>query len=138
PPYMMPSTLHHLVEFPLSGTGKVDRKALKRLDVPSAHQPSGEFALTPDETKIAEIWQKVLLCDETHISPNDSFFALGGDSLLFMKVKNNIKSEFEIDIDLSALYQHHTVKALTSYLASCARRQPEVVEPFERKLRYPL
>ncbi|MDG5807987.1 non-ribosomal peptide synthetase, partial [Streptomyces ossamyceticus] len=84
PAYLRPSAIHLLPFFPLTPSGKIDRKALgARLD-----EPASAAAPTPapgdEQSVLTGIWQQVLGIDR--IEPDDDFFALGGDSLLAIRV----------------------------------------------------
>lgn len=85
PSYMVPSFIVTLEEFPLTSSGKLDRKALP---VVSPDEISGkrEMILPVSEkaVAIAHTWKKVLGAKE--VSLNDDFFELGGDSIKAMQV----------------------------------------------------
>ena len=81
PEYMVPAQIVVLEEFPLTSSGKTDRKAL----------PAPVFAATPfrapqtqTEEILAGIYAQVLGLERVGV--DDSFFALGGDSILSMQV----------------------------------------------------
>uniref|UniRef100_UPI00067EA7CE non-ribosomal peptide synthetase n=1 Tax=Pseudomonas cremoricolorata TaxID=157783 RepID=UPI00067EA7CE len=91
PEYMVPSCLSLLSTLPLSGNGKVDRKQVlqslqaQTTQVTVDHEPpQGER-----ERRVAEVWQQIL--QRNDISRQQSFFALGGDSLLATQVISQLK-----------------------------------------------
>lgn len=90
PDYMVPSAWVVLDEMPLSPNGKVDRKALptpEPLQDAAAHEPpEGET-----EARIAEIWGRVLKIEQP-IGRNANFFALGGDSILSLRVAAELRA----------------------------------------------
>jgi acyl-coenzyme A synthetase/AMP-(fatty) acid ligase len=83
PDYMVPSFIVLLEQLPLSGTGKVDRKALP---APQAEhlgmQDQYEAPRNPTEETLAQLWSELLGIEPIGI--NSSFFELGGHSLLVM------------------------------------------------------
>lgn len=82
PEHMAPSSVLILEKFPLTANGKLDRKAL-----PGPCQPSLQAYEAPQgktEQILADVWAEVLGVEQ--VSRNDSFFALGGDSILSLKV----------------------------------------------------
>jgi non-ribosomal peptide synthase protein (TIGR01720 family) len=85
PEHMLPAHFVLVESFPLSPSGKVDRK---RLPPPEAGPPAPQCAptalRTPAEQTLAEIWSQVLGLSD--IGVRDNFFELGGDSILSLQV----------------------------------------------------
>ncbi|HEU5459374.1 MAG TPA: condensation domain-containing protein, partial [Pyrinomonadaceae bacterium] len=85
PEYMVPSIFMMLERFPMTSSGKVDRKALP---APDQSRPELATAMVAPrnevEQTLAEIWQSVLGLETVGIY--DSFFELGGDSILSIQV----------------------------------------------------
>ncbi len=85
PEYMLPSAFVFLNMLPVTGSGKVNRRALPE---PDESRPEGEQAhvapRTPAEKLLADIWAEVL--GTNHVGINDNFFELGGDSILTIQV----------------------------------------------------
>jgi amino acid adenylation domain-containing protein len=90
PEYMVPSFFIKLDEFPLTASGKIDRKRLPEPDGLRTLSEDFVAPATPMERMVATIWQQVLGVD--HISAFDNFFDLGGHSLLSMRVINEIEN----------------------------------------------
>ncbi|NJO81278.1 MAG: non-ribosomal peptide synthase/polyketide synthase [Blastochloris sp.] len=82
PSYMVPSAYVSLTAFPLTPSGKIDRKALPA----PIRDNSVSFveAQTTVERQLAAIWQKVLGVKQ--VSIHDNFFRLGGDSIVSIQV----------------------------------------------------
>ncbi|WP_159028170.1 non-ribosomal peptide synthetase [Streptomyces gilvosporeus] len=87
PHYMVPATLRSIEMLPLTPRGKVDRRELERRQASPA--PSGigtrteqeaDAPRTTTEKLLARLWSEVLGVDT--VRRQDSFFDLGGDSLL--------------------------------------------------------
>ncbi|MFJ3463657.1 non-ribosomal peptide synthase/polyketide synthase [Achromobacter spanius] len=90
PDYMVPSAWVVLDEMPLSPNGKVDRKALpapESLGDMAAH----EAAAGETEVRIAEIWSRVLGLEQPP-GRHANFFALGGDSILSLRVAAELRA----------------------------------------------
>ncbi|WP_374194788.1 amino acid adenylation domain-containing protein [Streptomyces sp. VRA16 Mangrove soil] len=85
PPYMVPYTVHWRERLPLTGNGKVDRRALtalaERLDEAAADPPR-----TAAERQVAGAWAEVLGVPVARIGRHDQFFDLGGSSLAAVKL----------------------------------------------------
>ncbi|MCS7481004.1 amino acid adenylation domain-containing protein [Umezawaea endophytica] len=82
PEYMVPSTLLTLDAMPLTPHGKVDRKALPEPDFSAG--PRGRTARSSEERVLCEVMAEVLGLPEVGVE--DSFFALGGDSISSIQV----------------------------------------------------
>ncbi|MFC8935836.1 non-ribosomal peptide synthase/polyketide synthase, partial [Rhodococcus sp. NPDC057135] len=89
PAHMVPSQLVPLAEVPLTPAGKVDRRALPEPDLRSEAQhyraPSG-----PVERIIADAAASVLGVERVGV--DDSFFALGGDSIVAISLVSRAKA----------------------------------------------
>ncbi|MGB3535495.1 MAG: amino acid adenylation domain-containing protein [Microcoleaceae cyanobacterium] len=111
PEYMMPSQFVVLDELPLTPNGKVDRRSLP---IPNTERPilDQEFAppTTSVETKLAQLWSQVL--DIHPIGVKDSFFELGGNSLLAIRLLFQIRQAFGVDLPLRTLLEAPTVANL--------------------------
>jgi amino acid adenylation domain-containing protein len=95
PAYMLPAVIVAVDAVPLTVSGKVDRAAVAVIladrlrgdeAVPAPQPQAGDRALAP----MRELWQEVLGVDD--IGPDDDFFALGGDSLLVMRLTARARS----------------------------------------------
>ncbi|MFE3993911.1 amino acid adenylation domain-containing protein [Streptomyces goshikiensis] len=100
PAYMLPTGLHRLVTMPLTSNGKIDRKALPDTPVAAAAEPS---PLGATEARIAAIWSEL-----TGNLPRsgDSFFEIGGHSLIAARAVSRTREQFGIKIGLQAIFNH--------------------------------
>ncbi|MFD6189253.1 MULTISPECIES: non-ribosomal peptide synthetase [unclassified Streptomyces] len=113
PPYMVPSSLAVLDEIPLNQNQKPDRKRLPAPDSTGEHR--GYLApRTETEKGLAEIWADVLGLDR--VDAADDFFALGGDSLLAMRVAARA-TEAGYQVSTHDLFSHRTVASLAAVTA---------------------
>ncbi|KAL7780635.1 hypothetical protein CFE70_010660 [Pyrenophora teres f. teres 0-1] len=87
PTYMVPQTLTVLDAMPVNPNGKVDRKALEQqADTQSNHSGQKQQPSTPAERAMQQLWAGVLAIAPDSIGLDDSFFRLGGDSIVAMKL----------------------------------------------------
>ncbi len=117
PYYMVPSAYIRLDSFPLTTTGKVDRKVLP---------PPGEAARVEDEagtaprddreSVVAAIWREAL--GLPFVPVDVDFFSLGGTSIRAVQVQNRIMEATGVDFPLSILYEHPTVEGIASRIGS--------------------
>ncbi|MGU2252635.1 amino acid adenylation domain-containing protein, partial [Pseudomonas aeruginosa] len=83
PEYMVPAQWLALERMPLSPNGKLDRKALPKIE---AEDGLGEYVApaSEPERQLAAIWADVL--GRERVGVTDNFFALGGDSIVSIQV----------------------------------------------------
>jgi amino acid adenylation domain-containing protein len=116
PHYMVPSIFALLEKMPLTPNGKIDKKSLKkyecsRLNLQLSYTAPGNTL----EQVIAEIWQQVLKLDKVGI--HESFFDLGGDSLLTVKVQELLEVKLQQELSTTILFQYPTISVLAHYLS---------------------
>ncbi len=111
PDYMVPSQIVVLEEFPLTSSGKIDRRAL----------PAPVFAAalfrapqTPTEKIVAGVFAEVLGLDRVGL--DDDFFALGGDSLIATRVCVRLQLALGREVPVRYLFDASTVGDLAEYL----------------------
>jgi len=121
---MVPPAFVLLDALPLTPNGKVDRKALAGL-APS-REPAGEVSPAPrtaTEELIAVIWEDVLRLERVGV--NDSFFDLGGHSLLGTQLVSRVREVFQVALPMRSLFEAPTVAGLAARVEA-ARRTPLV------------
>ena len=114
PDYMVPNILIHIEKLPLTINGKLDIKAL----------PNSEFSIKDNyvaprnelEKQLCRIWIEVLDLPPNVIGVHDSFFRLGGNSMLVITLLNKINKELATKIDVSAIFKHNTIDKLADYI----------------------
>ena len=115
PEYMMPSAFVMLEALPLTPNGKVDRRSLPKPDAGRGALEHTYLAPRDNlERQLANIWEKIL--DVKSVGVEDSFFELGGNSLLAVRLFAQIENRFGKRLPLSALFQAPTIGQLASAL----------------------
>lgn len=116
PKYMVPSFFTFLKSMPLRPNGKINRGALPSPHTQSDSKKPYDFSAVRDviEFRLIKIWQD-LLGIET-LGPNDDFFALGGHSILIMRMMSLIKKEFDQELAFSALLENSTISQLAEVI----------------------
>src|SRR5262249_953976 len=97
PEHMVPSSFVLLPALPLSANGKVDRRALARVEGEREAVAGYAAPRTPVEEVLCEIWGEVLGLDRV-VGVEDNFFALGGHSLLATQVASRVYQDFGIEL----------------------------------------
>lgn len=107
PHYMIPSVIMQITKIPLTANKKIDRTALMQMDLQQKQQiivlPANE-----KERKIHDILCGVMEINE--ISTDADIFEMGMDSLNGIAFYNQLKTQFEIEIN--TVFQFHTIKSL--------------------------
>ena len=111
PDYMVPAHIVALEEFPLTSSGKLDRKALPQ---PVLTATAFEAPQTPTEEIIAGIYAQVLGVERVGV--NDSFFDLGGDSLSAMRAVAAINTALDAHLAVRTVFYAPSVRTLGQQL----------------------
>ncbi|HEX9218201.1 MAG TPA: non-ribosomal peptide synthetase, partial [Gemmatimonadales bacterium] len=87
PKYMVPTAFHWRERLPLTGSGKIDRKALTALAAElDVAERNHEEPSTATERRLAAAWAQVLGIPKERVGRRDHFFDLGGTSLSALKL----------------------------------------------------
>ena len=113
PNYMLPSFVVELEALPLTPNGKVDRKSLPKPDV-STQQQAYVAPTTDTQIVLSEIWQDVLGVERVGI--NDDFFALGGHSLIAIRLQAKITQRFSVDLSMRDLFEKNSIKDIAKQI----------------------
>lgn len=108
PEHMVPSVIIPLQSMPLTVNGKLDKRALP---LPSPLNAVTDYVSPVDEieTRLADIWAKVLKLDR--VGTTDNFFELGGDSILSLQIIARARKQ-SIKISPKQLFDKPTVAQL--------------------------
>ncbi len=114
PAYMVPAAIVVLDVLPLNPNGKLDRKALPEVPTSLASESASDYVdpRTEAERVLALVWGKVLGQDRVGI--RDNFFALGGDSLLAIRMVSQAHRQ-HLAVDAKLLFQYQTIEELAPH-----------------------
>ncbi|MFB7216656.1 phosphopantetheine-binding protein, partial [Streptomyces sp. NPDC056255] len=118
PEYMVPAAVVVLDTFPLTVNGKIDRKALPEPEFNSA--TSANRPRTPQEEALCALFADVLGLET--VGTNDSFFDLGGHSLLVSKLAVRIAGRLGAQVTARDIFQAPTVAKLSELLPRASAR----------------
>ena len=110
---MVPSVFVPLSALPLTSVGKVDRRALPDPESGLERRPY-VAPRTGVEQVLAAIWAEVLQLDRVGVE--ESFFELGGDSLLATRLASRIRKTLGVELPLRTLFEQPTVAGLAAGL----------------------
>jgi amino acid adenylation domain-containing protein/FkbH-like protein len=111
PEFMTPSAFVVMDAFPLTSSGKVNRRILPPPEITHAKRASVPPA-TPVEREVKSVWAEVLHRPE--IGRDDDFFALGGHSLLAAQVISRLRRRFGVDLPLRAIFEAPVLASLAT------------------------
>jgi hypothetical protein len=116
PAYMVPTAFVRVPVFPLTPTGKTDVKVLSAIaantETVSGHEPpEGQI-----EAQVAEVWRMVL--NVPRVGRNENFFALGGHSILAVRVLSVLEQMFPRGWSVQTLFENPTVRSLAKAIES--------------------
>jgi acyl carrier protein len=97
----------------------------RRADIPYK-EPSNDI-----ERSICDVWQDALGLDRVGVE--DSFFALGGNSLIATRVVSRLREMYAVDLPLQVFFLAPTVMAIASMIgrASQSHELGELVSSIE-------
>ncbi|MBV9578002.1 MAG: amino acid adenylation domain-containing protein, partial [Chloroflexi bacterium] len=120
PEHMLPATFVCLSELPIAPSGKIDYSGLP----PAGFAPnslsqqwaSGRPASTT-ETLVSRIWAEVLGVDQ--VDMDASFFDLGGDSLLAIRLATRLADVIGRELPLLSVFDSPTIASLAAKVDAC-------------------
>lgn len=124
PAYMIPAAFVSVASFPLTPSGKLDRKALPPPDVTLRETDAASLEpRTSTEKALARIWCEML--DLKQVGVRDNFFDLGGNSRLVVLAIGEINKTLNARLNVPAFFQNPTIEGLTRILEQKDHVRPE-------------
>ncbi len=122
PPVMVPQQYTYMDRLPRLPNGKIDRNSLSETDNRRPEMPPPPR--TPDQRNITGIFKRITGIDP--VAMNDSFFALGGNSLRCFELITEIEDVFGKQLDYKTIYQNPTPSALLAILDTLPDTAPKI------------
>ncbi|KAF2193876.1 hypothetical protein K469DRAFT_744670 [Zopfia rhizophila CBS 207.26] len=121
PQFMVPSVFVPLERLHLNAHLKLDRRAVAALPLPQASEKRIvrlNSELSAVEAKLAHMWESVIPAeirgDHFVSSKTSDFFAVGGDSLLLLKLREEISRSFGVDLPLVQLFEASSLESMAA------------------------
>jgi acyl-coenzyme A synthetase/AMP-(fatty) acid ligase len=132
PGYMVPAALVVVPAFPLTGSGKIDHRALPE---PEWGSIPGQAAITPRTPLESELSAIVAEMLDLPAPPGvtDNFFALGGHSLTATRLMARVAAVYGIDLPLRTFFTDPTVAGLAVALTAAQDGAPRALVPGDRR-----
>lgn len=133
PDYMVPERIITLDKPPITRNGKIDRDEIRRLlTIGSVVQMKFQPVCGAIEDAVARVWSDLLGIER--VGREDSFFALGGDSLSATRAISRLRAidlgdvvaGSHREITIVDLYRHPTVASLAARLGSTTEESDEL------------
>ncbi|AIG04061.1 non-ribosomal peptide synthetase MgoA [Pseudomonas fluorescens] len=116
PDYMQPTVCTELMSLPYGSNGKVDRQALLTLAVQAVSGNAQCRPQTPVEVQLLSLWSELLGLPVDEISTDDSFFHLGGHSILLSTMLLRIRELYGRSLPLNRFIEAPTVQTLAALM----------------------
>jgi amino acid adenylation domain-containing protein len=115
-PHMLPTRYMQIAQFPMTGSGKVDRQVLHSPEFKNQASTNRyrviRRPLDELQQRIAKVWQTVL--DVEEVSIDDNFFSLGGDSLKAITLILSVEKELGYSIPIEEFNQFSSIERFTN------------------------
>ncbi|WP_370949206.1 amino acid adenylation domain-containing protein [Amycolatopsis sp. cg5] len=132
PEHLVPSVIMPVDIFPLSPSGKLDRRALPE---PEAAVAEGAKPATAEEAVLCGLFAELL--GVPGVGAHDDFFALGGHSIMATRLVGRIRAELGAEVALRTVFDAPTPSKLAAALSEVAGARPALT-PRPRPRRQPL
>ncbi|APC90769.1 MULTISPECIES: non-ribosomal peptide synthetase [Francisella] len=114
PEYMIPSFYMKLESFPLTINGKLDRRALPKIEIinKDGYTPPS----TASEKLLCKIWQQCLNIDKVGIT--DNFFNIGGSSIKAIQTTYQMSKALATEFSVADLFRYKTIQSLLNNVSN--------------------
>ncbi len=116
PDYMQPTLCKELTSLPYGSNGKIDRQALLALAAQAASDKPLRLPQTPMEVQLLELWSELLGLPLNEMSTDESFFHLGGHSILLSTMLLRIRELYGRSLPLNRFIEAPTVQTLAALM----------------------
>ncbi|MES2193586.1 MAG: amino acid adenylation domain-containing protein [Pseudomonadota bacterium] len=133
PAHMIPQAFVRHQRLPRIASGKVDTTALPRAIISAAKEAPPQ---SPLETSLAALWSELL--GGAKVGRHDHFFALGGSSLLAMRMIARVRRDLALPATLADLFEAPQLSDLAERLATSDKAEPGPALAVRRRTRVEL
>nr|DAC76720.1 TPA_exp: peramine synthetase [Metarhizium majus ARSEF 297] len=141
PSYMVPKMFIAMSQFPMTATGKTDRRQLRKIGSSFSLEQLAEVRakargrlerqpLTGMERLLCDVWSKVLRLERRTIGPESNFFHLGGDSIAAMKSVGEARKS-GIKVAVADVFRHPSLQDLSRQSRYIEDNSLDHIEPFD-------
>ena len=127
PEYMVPAAIVCLERLPLTPNGKLDRKALPQPDHAAYVQHAYQAPVGDIEHSLALLWQELLGVEQ--VGRHDDFFALGGHSLLVVRLLVRVRQTLGVELPVATFFACPSLMAMAAAVAEAGATDGATVPP---------
>jgi len=124
PEYMLPQYVIRMDRFPLTGSGKIDRRALPRPEAEAIEETEYAAPRTETEERLAELWADVLKLPRVGI--DDNFFSIGGHSLKASFLIARMERQVGVRVSMRDFFGIPTIRQLSERAGQHAEELPRI------------
>ncbi|MFY0256430.1 amino acid adenylation domain-containing protein, partial [Chitinophaga sp. 30R24] len=127
PDYMIPALWVEMGNMPLSGSGKVNKKALPAPENTLTYEQAYVAPRNEIEAQLSALWGRLLGVKQVGVY--DNFFRLGGHSLLIIRLVALIREELHLTLSIKTIFEYPDIQSLATVLRSEQAMAPAQVIP---------
>lgn len=135
PEYMIPVGWMQLTEFPMTPNGKINRKAFP---LPDLSQPTEDLLENEPHNELEEaiiaVWRNVLSIE--HVGLYNSFFELGGSSLLLVTMQEQLVKLYPSTLSVADVFANPTPFKLARFIAAKDQHKSVSMDPLLLPVQY--
>ncbi|PWY94774.1 polyketide synthase [Aspergillus sclerotioniger CBS 115572] len=143
PQYFIPAAIIVLHALPTNANGKLNRKAIAGLPIPTSGvnnpgEAQEEVTMNIQQGELRLLWERVLPASSAatfgRITPSSDFFLRGGNSMLLMRLQTVIRESMGVQVSTRDLYRASTLADMAKTVfegrqrAAAANGDPEDIE----------
>lgn len=135
PDYMRPTLYRRVAHMPYTANGKVDRHSLMQLPLELPQNNQRRAPANAIEKQLLRVWSMLLELPEEDISTDDSFFNLGGHSILLSRLLLSVREQFSRGIPINRFIEMPTLCRLAQLIGGDANQAGEIDPQAEQDCR---
>ncbi len=133
PAWMVPARILPVPVLPITANGKIDAAALPLPDLAPTPAPDAAEDGTATEEALRELWSDLL--DGAPVRLSDSFFAVGGHSLLGVRLAAAVRMRFGVDLPLRQIFEKPGLRDMASAIDDLATDAALAAPTIQRRAR---
>lgn len=135
PSYMVPTIYFSVGRLPMMQSGKTDRRQLREIGASFSarklaelrtQQGSKRLPTTETQRTLQQLWARLLNIEAENIGMDDSFFRLGGDSIVAMQLSSSMR-KVGITLSTKKILEKKTIAQISRHIRAHSAGQAVLV-----------